>query len=251
MLISPSLSEVHLDFWGVGVLVRCTSSTARHLQYYFEDYVVRGKPDRPDIDLRISGDVLRSPDCDFEVRYQGWPKWQRLPPSGQSVFPPLAQLAARGWGAVHGSALQTADGRGGMIVTGESTSGKSTLALELIRRGWRFLSDDTTLVTPANRIVPFTRPIGVRENTLLSMSWMSEYVLNVPRLQTATGTTFMVHPTALARVGSECDWLWTARLTRSDVFRFSRTTGSTFAISCDLPKHVAAAADVVEAEVLI
>ena len=49
---------------------------------------------------------------------------------------------------LHAAAL-TLDGASGLIATGSSGSGKTTLACNLLRSGWRFLSDDTVLLHPS------------------------------------------------------------------------------------------------------
>lgn len=49
---------------------------------------------------------------------------------------------------LHAAAL-TRNGGPGLIATGASGSGKSTLACNLLREGWKFLSDDTVLLHPS------------------------------------------------------------------------------------------------------
>ena len=70
---------------------------------------------------------------------------------------------------VHGAAFSIGDR--GFILAGPPTAGKSTLALELGRKGAVFFSDD---VAPLNRATgmlhPFPRAIGVRRNATAS-SW--------------------------------------------------------------------------------
>jgi hypothetical protein len=64
---------------------------------------------------------------------------------------------------VHGGAVSV--GGRGIILAGPPTAGKSTLVLELARRGARFLSDD---VAPLQRrtglLMPFPRAIGIRKD---------------------------------------------------------------------------------------
>jgi hypothetical protein len=55
-----------------------------------------------------------------------------------SVFGAL--LHQRGILALHGSAIDTKDGA--LVITGQSSSGKSTLAASLTRKGYPFVSDD-------------------------------------------------------------------------------------------------------------
>lgn len=53
-------------------------------------------------------------------------------------------LRYRGWFPLHAAAVAQ-NGRG-VLLTAESDSGKSTTALNLVRQGWSYLSDDTVLL---------------------------------------------------------------------------------------------------------
>jgi hypothetical protein len=62
---------------------------------------------------------------------------------------------------IHGAAVSV--GSRGLIIAGAPTAGKSTLVLELARRGATFLSDDVApLERSTGRLHPFPRAIGVR-----------------------------------------------------------------------------------------
>lgn len=52
----------------------------------------------------------------------------------------------RGYSAIHSSALEFRDGC--VLISGVSGAGKSTTAMELIRRGHKYLSDDISMVNP-------------------------------------------------------------------------------------------------------
>jgi len=55
----------------------------------------------------------------------------------------------------------------GIIISGHSTFGKTTLIIELIKRGFMFLSDEVAPIHRlSHKIVPFPRSIGVRRSTL-------------------------------------------------------------------------------------
>ena len=54
-------------------------------------------------------------------------------------------LRQRGLYGLHAASVVT-DKRLGLLIVGESNSGKSTLAIGLIRRGWGYLSDDAILL---------------------------------------------------------------------------------------------------------
>lgn len=64
------------------------------------------------------------------------------------TFSLVILLRYRGWFALHTAALAL-DGRG-LLLVAESDSGKSTATLNLVRQGWRYLSDDTVLLRAAN-----------------------------------------------------------------------------------------------------
>lgn len=53
----------------------------------------------------------------------------------------------------------------GMIILGDSCNGKSTITLELIRRGFQFFTDDVTCLHRKNhQICPFPRALGLRQS---------------------------------------------------------------------------------------
>lgn len=65
---------------------------------------------------------------------------------------------------IHGAAL-SADGAG-IILAGHAGCGKTTLALELVRRGFRFLSDDVAAIACADhRLYPFPKSLGLWPGT--------------------------------------------------------------------------------------
>jgi hypothetical protein len=68
------------------------------------------------------------------------------------AFGLLKLLRQEGIFSLHAAGLIADDGKGVLLI-GESGSGKSTLAIGLIRRGWRYLSDDAVLLQ--------SRPEGV------------------------------------------------------------------------------------------
>jgi len=63
---------------------------------------------------------------------------------------------------LHGGAV--AHGDEGIIVAGPAFAGKSTLVLELVKRGHTFLSDDAAPIDRATgRLLPFPRAVGIRK----------------------------------------------------------------------------------------
>lgn len=76
-----------------------------------------------------------------------------------------AMERARGMLLIHGAAVER-DGRA-TIIMGKSYSGKSTLAIHLIRNGFKLLSDEVILVDiDTGRLKPFPRNLLVREGAL-------------------------------------------------------------------------------------
>jgi hypothetical protein len=83
------------------------------------------------------------------------PSFFRKPPRLQQdfwLFALMKLLRPMGIYGLHAAGLVAESGLG-LLVVGESGSGKSTLAIGLIRRGWRYLSDDAVLLR--------SRPSGV------------------------------------------------------------------------------------------
>ncbi len=78
---------------------------------------------------------------------------------------------------LEGSILKDKQGRLVLLV-GASQSGKTTLSLSMhLHDGWTIVSEDLVLLDPAIRgIVPFARPLGLREGT-------------IEKIQIATGST--------------------------------------------------------------
>ena len=89
----------------------------------------------------------------------------RLPPILYFVltFALLGLLQRRAMFAVHGAALGLDESRG-LLLIGESDTGKSTLAMTLVRSGWRYLSDDSIFLCPNGddpiEAIPFRRDFG-------------------------------------------------------------------------------------------
>ncbi|UCF06324.1 MAG: hypothetical protein JSV33_04655 [bacterium] len=66
---------------------------------------------------------------------------------------------------IHGAAL--AAGSGAVVLAGLSGAGKTTLALELARRGLGFFSDEIAAISRTTHdVYPFPRAIGTRERTM-------------------------------------------------------------------------------------
>jgi hypothetical protein len=58
-------------------------------------------------------------------------------------------LRAQGRFPVHAAGVTAPDGAAGVLVVGAPMAGKTSLALNFVRRGWRWLSDDKIVLEPA------------------------------------------------------------------------------------------------------
>ncbi len=76
------------------------------------------------------------------------------------------------WRLVHAAVLAR-DGRA-LLLCATSGTGKSTLALELARRGFELLSDELAPIPPGAGVVePFPRAVGLRAGTLALLPWLA------------------------------------------------------------------------------
>jgi len=85
-----------------------------------------------------------------------------------------------------------ARGGQGLVLAGEAGHGKTTLVLELARRGWDFLSDELAALDRADgRLHPFPRALRLRPDTLARVGlalppnaelWQGKYLVDVDDL---------------------------------------------------------------------
>ncbi|MEZ4698392.1 MAG: hypothetical protein R2832_18385 [Rhodothermales bacterium] len=79
------------------------------------------------------------------------------------TFALLALLQRRSLYAIHGAAVCRGEEQG-ILFVGYSDTGKSTMTMALVRRGWDYLSDDSIFVHESNETVealPFRRDFGL------------------------------------------------------------------------------------------
>ena len=81
-----------------------------------------------------------------------------------------------------------------VLVVGPSYAGKTTISLGLVRQGWSYVCDDVALLDEG-RVLPFPRPIGVR-NVTGAESFRWDPPRGIPR---PDGSPFMVPATAFPR----------------------------------------------------
>ncbi|MGG5170898.1 hypothetical protein ACQR35_01805 [Pseudarthrobacter sp. J1738] len=235
--------HLDLEFWGVLVSARCESAaTAEHLRHYFRDYEVdAGVP--ADLDIIFTGEGLPfSSETQSFIRYAGEPGWREIGAAEPTVLPPLGHPRLRNaFRTVHASAAVPPQmHKKALLLTGISTAGKSTILLELLRRGWGFIADDTVLVSENNTLCPFTRPIGIRQATADRSPWLTKYLDKSPAFETPTGITRMVHAKDLGAwvPESETPWSWTVLLVPSGSFSTIQLGPSTIEMNLDISTHL-------------
>ena len=82
----------------------------------------------------------------------------------------------------------------GIVLAADSAHGKTTLVLELVRRGWKFLSDEMAALGRADgRVHPFPRSLRIRPGTLElagfpgaadgAAQWLGKLLLDIEEIQ--------------------------------------------------------------------
>lgn len=82
----------------------------------------------------------------------------------------------------------------GIVLAADSAHGKTTLVLELVRRGWKFLSDEMAALGRADgRVHPFPRSLRIRPGTLElagfgeaadgAPQWLDKLLLDIEEIQ--------------------------------------------------------------------
>lgn len=69
------------------------------------------------------------------------------------------RLPAKGASLVHGAAVSS-DGSG-LLFVGSGHVGKTTFALEMVRRGWSYLGDDLTILDEQGSILSYPEPVKI------------------------------------------------------------------------------------------
>ncbi|HEX4521715.1 MAG TPA: hypothetical protein VH063_19225 [Gaiellaceae bacterium] len=114
----------------------------------------------------------------------------------------VSELASAGIYAIHAACLEY-DG-GAVIVAGPSGAGKTTLALGLLGRGLRLLSDEHALVPPTGSTIgPFLRSVQVRPNTHELIPELRFLSTRTPR-DLGSGPKWSLEPGELARLFPGC-----------------------------------------------
>jgi len=95
------------------------------------------------------------------------------------------------------AAVVARDGRA-LLLPGPPGSGKSTLCAALIHRGWRLLSDELALISPADgRLSPLVRPVNLKNESIAIMrAFAPDAVFNRETPDTAKGVVTHMRPPA-------------------------------------------------------
>jgi hypothetical protein len=143
----------------------------------------------------------------------------------------VAAAFASGLSVLHSGAVAR-DGQAVLLV-GSSGHGKTTLTLELMRRGWRFLSDDFAPIEPTGTVRPFPRRVNVTDASLVLLGiqppaggmrlpgfgGQSKWMLDPEELQPGClGGSAMVRTVFLLGASAEADsGPWTFQLDRASL----------------------------------
>jgi hypothetical protein len=167
-------SSVTLDFFGTRVRYRASDpETIARIAYIFQRFA-DDRAGEPDLEFALCADgaspfvrAILEPGCDAYAfhRVPGGDRW--TPWTHQDTpFPPLQLAPLKGrFLVVHGCAV--ADGDRGVAFVAPSMAGKTTLLIELCRRGLAAVSDDLLFIDPGSgKMALYRKPVGFRQGTL-------------------------------------------------------------------------------------
>ncbi|MET7477511.1 hypothetical protein ABZT17_24520 [Streptomyces sp. NPDC005648] len=176
----PRSAERLFDFFGAVVRVRCTPTDATDLDFFFGPHRAEpGTRPRYGVELHAGdGGFLRSllakddapksfrlssePDGEL-IEERSFTRWSSVP----SPLPPFRALRAD-IATVQATVLER-EGRC-LAFHGDPHSGKTSLGLALLARGWALASDQLLVVERATGAArPYLTPTGVRGPTLAAM----------------------------------------------------------------------------------
>lgn len=169
VLRATTLAAERFELFGQEVaLVTDTPSVAAALASLYQRQLVGDRPvksGRPAIQIRVLGGQNGSVPV-IEALNRRFPVAARsqLEHMAHLVMVSAAAAAAVGQTVLHAGAVAR-DGRAVAIV-GPSGWGKSTLTIELVRRGWSFLTDDFAPIGRSGWVEPFPRRVGITDASL-------------------------------------------------------------------------------------
>ncbi|MEW5804173.1 MAG: hypothetical protein AB1847_18920 [bacterium] len=148
--------------------------------------------------------LLAKPFIYADERIYSCPAMDMLPVYAYSVITNSIITRIQSHLIFHAAAVSWQDQ--GIVILGDSCQGKSTLTLELIRRGFAFLTDDMTcLCRKDGRIYPFSKALGLRQSAVGLFKGFSESTFDPSCAIPGKGKLFM-HLTDIpeAKVSSPC-----------------------------------------------
>ena len=123
------------------------------------------------------------------------------------LTPFAALLFQRGWLALHAASVATSEGA--IVILGESSTGKSTLAAALVARGWDLLADELAAVevdaTGQVLVHPTFPEIGLWPDTLSHLGMTQVPGPPVRSKTTTPATRFASGPRSLRAIGRLTD----------------------------------------------
>lgn len=246
-----------LSFWGTKVDVQVqTLLDAQHMRYYFQDYLLPSEGRTPSaIKVELvapNGPYVAAEPGERALRVKTAKSndWVLVGENDPSPIPPFTYDGLRTrFRTFHGSCIAPPHRPDrGLVIHGQSTAGKSTLLLHLLDRGWTFVADDTCVVASDGGIVPYTRPIGVRDVASKSIPLVEKARGKGISFATRTGTTRAIHVRDLSLSPSKGPvlWTWTAELVRSPHFTVDQVSPQSWRVSLDVDAHAISAVTALE-----
>lgn len=140
----------------------------RQLRFIGEDAAAEPRTDDPvpvtDVTVRVCEGGVGGPRIEVGGRTVRVPAADQLAHYAHLVLVNVAAAGVEDSVVLHAGAVAR-NGRATVLVGG-SGYGKSTLTLELVRRGWQLLSDDFAMVRPDGVVDPFPRRVNLTESSL-------------------------------------------------------------------------------------
>jgi hypothetical protein len=243
------------DFWGTRIDARTHHpQDAAHLAYYFADHLCNAEPPAP-VAIEFIGDdaafVESAPHLRSVLRRRSpTSAWDPLDQGGPTPIPPFTEppLSDR-FKTIHAScAALPIDGERAIVISGESTAGKSAVLLGLLERGWHFLSDDTCVVDADSMVWPYGRPIGIRQQTRKILSGIRIPAGVGVDFTTFTGLTTCIRAADLGFSvrNRPAKWAWTVHLVKSNSFTVERLAGNALRLQLDVSRHLKSAVACIE-----
>jgi hypothetical protein len=190
--------QIRLHFFDLDALIRSDSSAYIHL---FSQMYRRFRADsttplnRPPVEFVVltgSDNPWGQPTMllDGEVRHLSNPRLLRAYTYDGVLNAIVAGV--RSHFLIHAGVVS--NGRAGIVLAADGGHGKTTLILELIRRGWKFLSDEMAALGRADgRVHPFPRSLRIRPGTLEltgfadaaagAPEWLGKLLLDIEEIQ--------------------------------------------------------------------